>query len=57
MDVQDRCDILWEMRLSGVAKQGYAVLYGKSQHNIVPGIPVFFHTDGNAMDMIPLLIL
>ena len=24
--------------------------------NIVPDIPVFFHTDGNAMDMIPLLI-
>jgi len=28
---QDRFDILLEMRLSGVAEQGYTVLYGKSQ--------------------------
>ena len=29
--LQYRFDILLEMRLSGVAEQGYTVLYGKSQ--------------------------
>ena len=28
---QDRSDILLEMRLGGVAKQGYTMLYRKSQ--------------------------
>lgn len=33
MIFQDRLDILLEMKLSGVAEQGYAMLYGKSQIN------------------------
>ncbi len=28
---QDRFDILLEMRFSGIAEQGYKMLYGKSQ--------------------------
>jgi hypothetical protein len=31
IDFQGRFDILFEVRLSGVAKQGYTMLYGKSQ--------------------------
>ncbi len=31
LDFQNKFDILLEMRVSGIAKQGHTMLYGKSQ--------------------------